>query len=420
MRKAHVGLISQWYPPERVAGAMPHTIATALRDLGHEVTVLTGLPNYPDGKIYAGYRLRLYQSETVDGITVHRVALYPSHDRSAAKRAVNYLSFAVTSSALVGRALHRSGVDVALVYSSPITAGFAARWARARYGIPYVALIEDMWPQSIAAGAMLGGAAARFAERLLNPMCDFLYRGASSIGVTSPGMRELIEQRVGTAIPIVFTPNWVDERYFHPVDRDPAVKARLGLTRPFVVMYAGNIGEMQGLDTVLEAARLLLARTDIEIALVGSGTELSRLRHRAAQWELGNVTFVPSQPIDNMAGVLAASDVQVVALRKSPLFEHTLPSKFQAALAVGRPIICLGAGDLARAASLSAAATVVRPGAQQELADAIERAADAGRATNAALGVNALAYYAEHFSAPVGCHRLGMLLQEAAERAGRR
>ena len=242
-----IGMVTQWYDPEGGSAMTFGVIARALRDLGHEVDVLTGLPNYPSGVLAEGYRQRPYQREVRDGITVHRAPLYVSHDANAARRAANYLSFGASASPLAVKALGHCDA-VLLVPSPPFTAGAALMLHRLR-GIPFGLQVQDLWPQSVTASGMISGASVQRAERALHVMLDRLYAAADFIAVTSPGMADVIAARGVPRAKLTFVSNWANEAAFHPV----AAPAELGLPprREFTVMYAGAMGEVQGLEVVL-------------------------------------------------------------------------------------------------------------------------------------------------------------------------
>ena len=185
-----IGFVTQWYDPEIGSAAVSGSIARTLRDRGHDLQILTGIPNYPSGEIYPGYRLKPYQREVLDGLTIHRAPLYMSHDNRTLRRSANYLSFSGSASALAVTTL--KGIDAVLVYSGPITAAIPAMVLKATRAVPFVLLVEDMWPQSVTASGFLRPAQDKLAERMLHRLCDAVYRGASRIAVTSPGMANLI------------------------------------------------------------------------------------------------------------------------------------------------------------------------------------------------------------------------------------
>ena len=247
-----VVFLTQWFDPEPGAvRGLP--LARWLAARGHDVQVLTGVPNYPGGRVYPGYRMRLWQREVMDGVPVLRVPLYPSHDPSARGRVANYTSFAL-SAATLGAALVGRG-DVAYVYHPPATVGLPAIVLKALRGIPFVYHIADMWPESVVDSGMLGnGALRRGVERLLSRWCHAVYRHSSTITVLSPGFKQLLVDRGVPADKIRVIYNWTDEAMFFPHGRDETLARELGLDGHFNIVYAGNLGPFQGLSTVVRAA----------------------------------------------------------------------------------------------------------------------------------------------------------------------
>ena len=414
--KAHVGMITQWYDPERGSAAIPGIISRSLIRRGHEVDVVTGFPNYPSGEIYPGYALRLYQRETIGGVNVHRAPLYPSHDSHPVRRAANFLSFAGAASAVAWRRL--STVDVLLVHSSPATAAIPALTVKALRRKPFVVHIQDLWPQTVLSSGFLKESGSLTVERILHRFCDSIYRRADTIAVTSPGMVDLVASRGVDPRKIAVVPNWADEAAFLPAPRDANLALTLGIVRPFTVMYAGNFGEFQALDVLIDAATLLRDRSDIGFALVGGGVEETRLRAMVTERRLRNVTFVGPQPLKAMASILALGDVQLVSLRDQPLFRATIPSKLQGVLAAGRPVIGALSGDAADVVRASGAGPVVAQGSATDLARAIQAARESSPDAMRTRGQAGRAYYLSRFSEQVAGDKLSGLLQEAADRKG--
>lgn len=408
-------MVTQWYDPEGGSAMTFGVIARALHALGHEVDVLTGFPNYPSGRLADGYRLRPYQREVREGVTVHRAPLYVSHDANAVRRAGNYLSFGASAAGLAMKALGRSDA-VLVVPSPPFTAGAGLVLKHLR-GIPFGLQIQDLWPQSVTASGMIDKGTAAHAERALHALMDRLYRAADFIAVTSPGMADVIAARGVPRHKLSFVSNWANESAFHPVGHP----AELGLPprRPFTVMYAGAMGEVQGLDVVLGAAELLRSRADIGFLLVGGGVAKAELAREAGRRGLDNVTFAGPQPAQRMADVLGSAQVQLISLADLPVFATTLPSKLPATLAAGRPIIGAVGGDAHRLIETSGAGWAVPPGDARALADAVLAAAELPDAQLRGKGLAGRRYYLAHLSQAVGAARLVELLQAAADEARR-
>lgn len=363
-------MITQWYDPEGGSARQAGIIARRLKALGMDVRVLTGFPNYPQGTLYPGYRIRPVQHEVLDGIAVTRVPLYPSHEATAISRVLNYLSYAASAS--VGALFSLRDADVVLVHGTPVTPGIPAMVLRRVFGVPFVFHVQDLWPDTVTASGFLTGRRAARIERVLHGLCDRIYRSAARVAVTAPGMRDRIMARGIPAEKIALVTNWADERVFAPQPGDPRLRAEFGLTRPFTVMYAGNFGAVQGLETLIRAAEVLRERTDIGFALVGAGVDEPKLRELVAQLDLDNVTFVPPQDMNRMGEVLALGDLAYVGLNDLPIFRITLPSKLQMTMAAGRPIIGAVSGDAAAVINESGAGRTVPIGDPQAIADAVE------------------------------------------------
>lgn len=408
-----IAFISQWFDPEKGSAALPGVIARALANRGHEVHVLTGFPNYPDGQLYPGYSLRAYQRETLQGLEVHRAPLWVNHDDRALRRAGNYLTFAAASSVLALSRLPE--VDVAWVHSTPATSAVPALALRRRRGTPFVLHIQDLWPDTVTASGFLSTDRASFVEKGLHRFCDATYRQARHVAVTAPSMVERLLERGVPASKVSYVPNWADESAFRPVADRARAKAALGVDGRFTVMYAGNFGEFQSLETLVRAAERLRHRDDIAFVLVGGGVEESRLRQSVAAADLRNVVFVPSQPFERMADVLAAGDVQVISLRDRPLSRMTLPSKLQATLAAGRPLIGAIAGDAARVVGESGAGLCVTPGSDVEMAAAVEQLAALEPGGLASMGAAARHHYDDTYAERTALDRIESLLDLSRE-----
>ncbi len=383
--------LTQWFDPEPGVVKGPRFVR-ALEAAGHRVTVVTGLPNYPAGRIYPGYRIRPIQRETIDGVRVVRLPLYPSHDRSSLRRSLNFLSF--FASVLGYCLLRRARYDLAYVYHPPITVGLAAAFAGRVRRLPFVLDIQDLWPDTIAATGMSGAAGLM---PMLGRLCAFVYRHASAIIVQSEGMQRALVERGVSASKLTVIRNWAAADAPSPAADDDTV---------FTLVYGGNLGRAQALDTVLEAAALLgCTRGDIAIALYGDGVEAEALRTRAAADGLSNLDIHSRLSQTEIARVFAAADALLLHLADAPLFAITIPSKTQVYLAAGRPIVAGIAGEAAELLMASGAARVVPPCDPAALARAIVDLADLPRAEREAMGARGRDFYREALSFDAGITR---------------
>jgi glycosyltransferase involved in cell wall biosynthesis len=393
--------LTQWFEPE------PNIIkglafVRALEAAGHEVTVVTGLPNYPAGRLYPGYRLRWMQRETITGVRVVRLPLYPSHDASSLRRSLNFLSFFL--SALVYGLFRRQRYDIAYVYHPPITVGLAAALAGAVRRLPFVLDVQDLWPDTIAATGMAG--AGRL-TRMLGAMCAFVYRRAAAIVAQSDGMRRMLIARGVPAAKLTTIHNWSDVEFGAAAEATGAA----GSDR-FTLVYGGNLGRAQGLEIVVEAAVLLQARRDdIDIVLHGDGVQAPSLRARAQAAGLTNLRFAPRVSQQAIIPIFARADALLLTLADDPLFAITIPSKTQFYLSMGRPIVASVAGEAAQILEQSGAAVVAPPGDAPALAEAIATLADIPRDRREAMGLAGRRYYSEVLSFARGLDRTLRLLE---------
>lgn len=373
-------LLTQWYPPE--PQEFLAEMAQSLKALGHEVTVLTGFPNWPSGEVYPGYRIRPWQREIMDGIRVVRVALYPDHSRSGLKRALNYISFAVSAMMLGPWLVKRPDVIHAI---PPLTVGIPA-WLLSRlWRVPFTHEIQDIWPETLAATGMLNN---QRALAYIGRFAKWLYKRASAIRVISLGFKANLIQKGVSPEKIHVISNWVDTDFYKPVERDPELSAKLGLAGRHNVMYAGAIGPAQGLDTVLEAAKLLVDVPQIQIVIVGDGIDRAHLEDLSRAYDLHNTIFLGRYPSEAMPGLYAQADVLLVHLRDDPLFRITIPHKVFTCLASGKPVLVAIEGDAAAVAKSAQAGLTCPSGDPKALADAIRRFYEMSPNDRHALGQN--------------------------------
>lgn len=407
-----VAFVCQWYPPE--PAAVPASISQALAASGMQVGVLTGVPNYPTGRVAPGYAAWRPSRETVDGIAVSRAPLYPSHDASAARRMLNYLSWSV-SSTVFGQALLRSS-DVSLVYSSPATAALPAMVARVLWGTPYVLMVQDVWPDSVFASGFLPGRAGRLVEGLMERAVGLTYTMADHVAVISPGMVDLLVSRGVPRRKLSVVHNWApdeDPTPEVPASERDALRRSWGATAgDFVLMYAGNHGHAQALDPIVEAFVELGQASGCHLVMVGDGVVKAALRERSRG--TANIHFLDPVPSEVMAELRTGADAQLVSLADAPLFAVTMPSKVQAILASGQPLLVSARGDAAAAVEQAGAGVAVVPGDTSGVREAVLRLAGASTDDRAAMGRRGREWYLSEMSREVGTRALKGLLARAA------
>ncbi|GIJ52273.1 glycosyltransferase WbuB [Virgisporangium aliadipatigenens] len=406
-----VGILSQWYPPE--PASIPGTLAPELVSRGHQVRVLTGYPNYPGGRLYPGYRQRWRELYRENGVLVRRVPLYPSHDANGLRRAANYLSFAATST--VAGLSHLHGAQALYVYHPPATAFAGAALLRLVDRVPVVLHVQDIWPDSVTLSPMSpGGRSGRVVHQALSATMRRVYRAAHSIAVIAPSMKELLVERGADPEKVHVVLNWADERLFHPAPTTGAARRELGGYSRRVVVFAGNLGAFQGLETAVRAAAAAEHVAPIDLVIIGSGTAEASLRRLVADLGAGNIRFLGRRSPEQMAPLYAAADFQLVCLRDLDIFRGTVPSKLQAALACGAPVIVAVPGDAANIVNEAGCGLVAPPEDWKVLANRFIEAGTMRGGRWAEMAHAARETYTRRMSLRVGVGRLEALLTAAA------
>lgn len=404
-----VVLLTQWFDPEPTFKGL--AFARELVRKGFEVEVVTGFPNYPGGEVYKGYRIQMIQREVIDGVQITRLPLYPSHDGSAILRIINYVSFAASSLFYGLFMLKRP--DVIYAYHPPLTVGVTASLLRLIRRIPIVYDIQDMWPDTLRATGMLSN------ERILavvSRVCEWVYRRVDRIVVLSPGFKRLLKERSVPEAKVDVIYNWCDEAALQGAAK--GYPQGLPGNDKFRIVFAGNMGKAQALGTVVDAAELLSKeRPDVCFVLVGSGVEVDGLKQMVAAKGLGNILFIPRVPMSEVGAILSAADALLVHLKDDSLFAITIPSKTQAYMAIGRPLIMAVRGDAAELVERAGCGVTAMPENAQSLADAAIRLVDLSVGERAAMGENGQRFYETELSLAAGVEHFANHFRILAQRA---
>ena len=388
-KRPKILFLTQIFDPEGAFKGL--SFAKALRDRGFDVEVATGFPNYPQGRLQPGYRIRPYQRDVMDGIVVHRVPLYPSHDRSGLRRSATYLSF--FASALIFCLLRGRRFAAVYVYHPPITVGLAAALSGLVTRRPFVIDIQDLWPDSV----MVSGMGTSRMGRALTWMCDFVYRRAARIVVQSNGMGEALAKRGVAPAKLRTIYNWANEQAAVAHGRTDLAPYRF--ENRFTFVYGGNMGPHQALDAVVEAAIKAQARIPaIQLLLVGEGIELPRLRLVVAERGADAVRLMPPIPQRHIADVFAGANVLVVHLANLDFFRFTVPSKTQFYLAMGKAILGGLEGEAAQLIAQAHAGLTVEPENVDAIADAMVELATTSDAALREMGESGRRFYRDRLS----------------------
>ena len=372
-------VVSQFFTPEMGAPAARfHDFGRLLIERGHRMTVLTGFPNFPSGRVPPEYRGRLRQRESIDGIEVRRGWLYASPRLTKFTKSAGYASF-VASSSLWGL-LGRLRADVVVATSPPPTVAISGLLCARRLRAPLVFDVRDIWPEAVVESGRLR---SRGLVRAFEALERSIYAASAAVSVVTEGKRtRLIEKGVAPE-KIAVIPNGVDLSRF---DEDVPVEGLLAEhgVKPdrFVVMYAGIFGPSQGLDVLLDAARILAEQEPevarrVQFVAVGSGPERPRLEERLRAESLGGrVVFLPEQPRDVIPSLLRRASAVAVTLRRRR-DTHTVPSKIYESMASGRPVLVSADGAPAEILAESGAGFSTPAADAQALVGSIRKLLDA-------------------------------------------
>jgi putative colanic acid biosynthesis glycosyltransferase WcaI len=401
-----------FWPEQRTAPTNLGALAEDLAARGHEVVVVTGVPNHPFGRVYDGYAMKAFQWEDARGFRILRVPLIPDHSGSPVRRLANYGSFTATASTVGAWLTRRFHADVVFAYLAPLTMGFTASVLRRVQGAPVVYWVTDLWPENLrATGAPIGPNG----YRALRWIEDRTYRHAAAICVDAPAFETNLVAKGVPRHKIHAVAEWADEGLFFPVERDPALAEAFGLGEGFTVMYGGNLGPAQHLETVLDAADLVRDLEDVRFVFIGDGTDADALRGRAA--DLPNVRFLPRQPLEAMRGFFAWADVLLIHLQASPIFSLQLPSKVLAYMACGRPVLAAVPGSVSQIVQEADAGLTCGSEDPEAIAALVRRFRAMPSAERERLGANGVTAHRTSYSRAVQVDRLESILIGVAGRA---
>lgn len=365
--------LSDNFPPEGNAPATRlYEHATRWVRAGHEVTVITCAPNFPEGKLFPGYRNAWRQVDVVDGIRVVRVKTYITANEGFLKRTLDYLSFMLMATVM---SVFERRPDVVVATSPQFFCAIAGWMVGVLKWRPFVFELRDLWPASImAVGAMRKNMAIRMLERVEL----FLYRRADAIVSVTESFREDLVARGVPRGKIHVVINGVDLERYEPRKRDIPLAQEFGLEGKFVAGYMGTHGMAHALPKVLEAAERLLHREDIAFFFAGSGAERGRVEQIVAERKLHNVRLIPRQPKERMPALWSLCDLSIVPLRDTPVFATVIPSKIFESMGMGVPILMsLPEGEATAIVRKTRSGVCVPPEDPETMAAEIARLADA-------------------------------------------
>ena len=399
--------ISQWFDPEPFFKGINYV--KRLNRRGHDVHVLTGFPNYPNGIIYDGYKVRLWQHELIEKISVLRTYLYPSHDNSSVKRAINYLSFAF--SATIFGIIKLKKPDLVYVYHPPITVGITALILKRIWKVPYVYEIQDIWPDTLRATGMVNN---KYLMRIIDRLCTIIYKNADRLTVISPGFKDkLISMGINQEkIDVIYNP--CDETSSYPRKGNQQLAKKLKLNGKFNIMFTGNMGKAQALESVLKSAELVQNNyPEIQFVFIGGGIDENYLRNCAKELNLDNTLFLERVPLSKIGDIIALADIALVHLKRDPLFKITIPGKTQTYMASSKPIIIGVEGDAANLVIKANAGVTCIPEDHKSICDAALKLYNLPKEELIKMGKNGRKYYESELSLDVLFQKLDEVFNKA-------
>lgn len=387
---------SQYFWPENFH---INEVTYHLSTQGVEVTVLTGKPNYPEGRIFAGYRSSGVQREAHDGYEVIRMPIKERGTGSARGLILNYLSFVFSGYFVAPVALRGMQFDAVFVYApSPLIQALPAILVAWLKDAPLILWVQDLWPDALQATGFVKNT---WLLRGMEVLIRHIYRRCDSILIQSEGFRSSVEKLVDDPGKVRFFPNSAE-----PIPEQPSTSASSGsvvaedIAKSFSVVFAGNIGTVQSCETIVAAAGLLHEYPEIRFFLVGSGSMAETIANKISDERLDNVVMTGRVQADEIPGIYAVASVLLLSFQPDSTLSATIPSKLQGYLAAGKPIIASSDGEPARVLNKAGAGLTCAPGDPQALAKAVLELYEMAPEERDALGMKGKKYFMANFHLP--------------------
>ena len=383
-------LVTQYFYPENFKS---NDIALELTERGHEVTVLTGLPNYPEGKIYKNYGFFKRVKENYQGIKIIRAWLVPRGKGGGIRIFLNYFSWAFFASLRAFSLTFQKKFDVILVHEpSPITQGFPAIIVKKIQKIPLHFWVLDLWPESLSSA---GGLKNKCVLSFFTKMVKYIYNNSDKILISSKGFEESILAKGNYKEKLVYFPNWAEESILKG-DSDYPIPF---LPKGFKIIFAGNIGVAQDVNSIIDAALILKDKSDIHFIFVGDGRSKIQLENFVKENNLiETVHFLGRFPLDAMKTFFNQADVLLVSLKDELIFNVTVPAKLQAYLCTEKPILGMLNGEGAKIINDANCGLSVNAGDSIKFAEKIIELYEMSDKKRKILGANGFKYFEENFT----------------------
>ena len=383
--------IKQLFYPEPTARSLD--FAKSLIAKGHSVQVLTSFPSYPIGRIYKGYKQKVFFREIVEGVEIVRVPIFPNHGSSSLKRILNYLSYAFSASFFGLFRMEKP--DIVFAYHGALPVSIPALLYKLIRKVPFVYDINDLWPDTLTATGMLKN---KVLLSIVNSWCNLTYRYADHLTVLSMGFKEKLIDRGVTSKKISVTHHWSRDKAIEEEVIDDNIKLNFSNNK-LKILYAGNIGKAQSLYTIIDGVELINKHKDkVELILLGDGVEKSNLIKYVKSKAIDSITFLNRVESSEVGKYLKCSDVLLAHLKDDPLFRITIPSKIIGYLFAGKPILLGIRGDAEQIVTESNAGWVFEPDDVMDFVKTVEKLLKLDNSVLLQKGVRAKEYYLENFT----------------------
>ncbi len=402
-------IVTQYFWPENFR---INDLALGLKEKGHDVIVLTGMPNYPGGRFFPGYGFFKKKVEHYHGVEILRVPLLPRGRSRGARLALNYFSFAFLAS-MLAPFYCRGKFDVIFVFqTSPVTVGIPAIVLKKLKGIPIQFWVLDLWPESLSA---TGTIKSPTILGLVSVLVRFIYHQCDQILVSSRGFIPGIKHMAGEDRSICYFPNWAEELY-RPMTQDKEFEIK-GIPDGFRIMFAGNIGAAQDFGTILSAAEKLKDNAELHWLILGDGRMSGWVRKEIQIRGLtANVHMLGRHPPETMPLYFSMADAMLVSLKSDPIFSLTIPGKIQSYLASGKPIIAALDGEGGSIVTESGAGLVCPPENPEALAEAVMNLYRTPIVEREKMGMKGRIYSMAHFERTMLIERIEGWMKELSKK----
>jgi glycosyltransferase involved in cell wall biosynthesis len=372
-----------------------NAVASSLKAQGVEVTVLTGKPNYPEGKIFDGYKAEGIQIEEYFGINVIRIPLIPRGKNSGKRMVLNYISFIISGYLCAPYALRGKKFDVVFVYApSPLLQALPAIYISWLKHTPLVLWVQDVWPDVLVATGFIK---SRWILDAVGLVVSYIYRFSDSILIQSEGFRACVERWTGKKEHIRYFPNSADDTSPELIRPIGKIQFAEEIATNFSVVFAGNIGTAQSCEIIIEAAKLLQSVPAIKFYLVGGGSMAYSINKSIVDARLKNVVMTGQILAEDMSAVFKSAAVLLLTLRDESSLSLTIPSKLQSYLAAGKPVIVCCNGESASVVTKANAGLTCPAGDAFALADAVMKLFQITPEERLRLGENGRTYFETHY-----------------------